>query len=260
MLCPSCNHPLYPIPAETAMGIRFTLSRCGNCSGVWFDPLEIESVPYHEVVRLAKMTVVRRSSSHVTGFSDKPLLCPVDNHDLNPLHREATPHTLQMMQCSKCKGVWASFKTLTSFVENLEEKGKPAPGDEVIFPLSSSSVGPFLVAAFLCLSTLITLIVLRNNQEQRAYATQLMVGITDISISPTTQFISFQTRVPVTAQISYGTTRLGMITKPVDTKPATIHQITLNNLLSNTGYIYTLTLTDASGNSYTTPVYVFRTK
>ncbi|OGG15492.1 hypothetical protein A3D77_06620 [Candidatus Gottesmanbacteria bacterium RIFCSPHIGHO2_02_FULL_39_11] len=260
MICPNCQNSLYPISGETAIGTRFTLHRCGNCGGVWFDPAELESVPYHEVVRLAKMTVIRRSSSPVIRSADHELLCPLDNHPLSPLHREATPQGLALLQCAKCKGVWASTKALKHMAENLEESGKTAPGDETIFPLLSSSIAPFLVASFLCLSTLITLIVLRNSQEQRIYATQLMAGLTDIPLAPTSQFISFQTRVPVTSEISYGTSRLTIVKQKIDTKPATLHQITLRNLSGNTPYLYTLTLTDASGNSYTTPVYIFSTK
>lgn len=259
MTCPSCNQSLYSLNSESTIGTRISLDHCGNCGGTWFDPNELFSLPHYEVVRLAKMTVSNRSLSNL-HFSKDELLCPRDRAHLITLDTDTTPKDLRFFECPRCHGIWGTAQALSHFAQSVEKNSQTDSDHEKIFPDTTISLAPLLALTLLFFATFVTLYSFKKTQENRTQAQTLITSISTIPIGSTTILLSLRTSVAVTSEISYGTSRLTMINQIIDTKPGTIHQITLNKLSPNTPYIYTLTLTDALGNSYTTPVYVFRTK
>lgn len=259
MHCPSCLHPLHPLTSETTIGTHITLDHCGNCGGTWFDSYELSSLPHHEVVRLAKMTISRHSSSS-DHLSANEWVCPRDNHILSPFDSDTLPASVKFYECPHCHGMWGSMGALSSFAETMEKKVKTTAVHEKLFPDTTISLASFLSLLFLFFTTFATLYIFKTVQENRTQAETLVTSRTTIPIDQTVMVLSFRTSLPLTSEISYGPTRLEMKKETITKEPSTFHRITIRNLSANTAYLYTLTLRDASGNSYTTPFYVFSTK
>jgi len=62
MLCPACGNILQKLSVTTKQGGRFEVDHCGRCGGTWFDPYEINRIPYHEVMALSQLTVLPKKN------------------------------------------------------------------------------------------------------------------------------------------------------------------------------------------------------
>src|SRR3989338_1716538 len=172
MLCPDCNHLLQKLSVTTKEGGRFDVDHCGRCGGTWFDPYEINRIPYHEVVRLAAVTVLPKKHA----ASPKVLHCPRDRRVMKNYYGQAVPAGVRLYWCKKCLGIWASQKALEDFKMHQEGSIMEYKEEEQAFPAISVVFIPAMLTAFLFLLTFATVLTLQNAQESRSIAQQLVTN------------------------------------------------------------------------------------
>jgi len=248
MFCPVCEYDLQKLTVTTTSGGNFAVDHCGRCGGTWFDPYEINRIPYHEVVRLAGVTVLPKKRV----ARPKTLLCPLDHKPMNNYYGQAVPAGVRLLWCKKCLGIWASQKALEEFKHHQEGTIMEYKERERAFPALSVVFVPAMLTAFLFLFTLATVLNLQQARESRIIAQQLVSDIKITQISPTAISLTFTTSQPVKSWISYGPTRLEMVTKQIAHTFSTRHAIIVTNLKQDTDYLYRLSLEDETVKRFTT--------
>jgi Zn-finger nucleic acid-binding protein len=258
MICPSCNNDLMKIPVATDSGSRFDVDHCGRCGGTWFEPYEINRIPYHEVVRIAHLTVWKQKQH----LPDHPMHCPHDNHLLEQFHSDSLPAGVHFLRCKFCFGLWATQHSLEVFKKEQEEKvrgeEKPKPRDSV-FPALSTILVPLVLIILLFVSTFLTITSLQSQRDLRAAAQSFIQNI-QTTAQGSNEIITFETTKDLSSQITYGETFLSQDTKWVSVAPVFNHSIMLTDLKPNTTYSYTITLEDTQNIRYTTPEKTFSTE
>ncbi len=228
------------------------MDHCGRCGGTWFDPYEINRVPYHEVARLASITVIPK-----TPISrDDILHCPRDHKQLDYFRGESTPRGVAMHRCPKCLGIWATQKALAEFKKHQEEIVTEYKVSRKPFPALSMVFAPAIALALLLITTAVTLLNLSNIQNNRSQAAEMVKNIKVQNISSSSVLVTFQTISPVKSFISFGETPLELRSQTISQEFNTTHYTLLTNLKPSTIYQYQLTLNDING-SYATPVAYF---
>ena len=101
MFCPNCGYDLQKISVTTSQGGLFDVDHCGFCGGTWFDPYEINRIPYHEVVRLAAVTVLPKKSI----AAPKVLHCPRDRRVMKNYYGQAVPAGVRLYWCQQCLAI-----------------------------------------------------------------------------------------------------------------------------------------------------------
>src|SRR3989344_6079025 len=112
MFCPSCAYTLQKLEVHTDSGGKFEVDHCGRCGGTWFDPYEINRIPYHEVTQLAQLTVLPKRTENV---SINTQLCPHCHTKLVRFTVESIPSGVKLLRCPKDRGIWATQRDLTEF-------------------------------------------------------------------------------------------------------------------------------------------------
>lgn len=255
MFCPTCGYLLQKLAVTTDSGGKFEIDHCGRCGGTWFDPYEINRIPYHEVVKLAHLTVLPKA--HLGEFPTHK--CPRCYKTLSPYQSESTPRGVRFFRCSNCHGIFAMQKALEEFKKHQEEKITEYKTKNVAFPSLSAVFLPALFILLLFVTTFVTVSHLQETKEERIKAAEIISSIQTIPISPTSVSVILQTKVPVKSKISYGLSTLQMTTYTISGAPTTFHQILLTDLVKNTAYFYQITLEDEFGKSFTTDVRIFVT-
>ena len=248
MYCPSCGYTLQKLSVTTSSGGRFDVDHCGRCGGTWFDPYEINRIPYHEVVRLAGLTVLPQKSPHILPAH----LCPRCHKKLVQYTGESLPKGTKLLRCKTCHGIWAMQKSLDTFKFQQEEKVTEYALEKTVFPSLSVVFVPALFLLLLFFSTFITVTHLQEAKEGKTYAEEQITQTAVQSLSPNSVSLVIETRIPFTSTISYGTNIEAMIQKPISSEPKTTHAIILTNLRSNALYVYKIIFTDRKGKTYTT--------
>ncbi len=263
MHCPSCSYTLQKLEVTTNSGGKFSVDHCGRCGGTWFDPYEINRIPFHEVTRLAHITVLpspRRSPDLIGAKAGQiPLLCPRCHKELIPSHYESVPKGVRMLRCPKCGGIWATQKALEVFKKHQQETVKEYKTGTVAFPSLSVVFVPALLILLLLASTFITVTGLQEAQEGRIRAGQLISEFQTVSISLTKTAVTFTTKTPLKTRIYYGQSSFELIPQTISSKPSTTHGILLTNLQPNTTYIYYIELEDEQGRKIRSELKSFRT-
>lgn len=250
MHCPICNEILQKIEVTTTSGGRFEVDHCGHCGGTWFDPYEINRIPYHEVVRLAKLTVIAKN---VSGIAEK-LSCPRCHREMEKYQSEAVPANVKLFWCRKCLGIWASQKDIWEFKKNQEKTiDSYKTNHEKIFPQLSIVFIPAVAVFILFMTTFITIGKLSESRESRIQATNLISNLQIVPISSTSVSLTLSTYTPVKSSISYGISTLEMEKTSIEDTPSTEHSIFLTDLLSGKTYFYTITFEDERGRKISTP-------
>jgi Zn-finger nucleic acid-binding protein len=259
MSCPLCNHILYTLSSETALGTKIKVDRCGNCGGIWFDAFELSSIPFYEVNKLAKMSISIRSMSHKKlerKQTSADLHCPKDNHTLEILQSEIKPVGVDSHECPHCHGIWASQKELFTIAH--EEQIAFERGDEKVMPTTPSiTLASAIAAAFLMLASFVTILSLSIVNENRIKAEELITQRYELPVAPEAVLVVFDTLQPMKASISYGPSILEITSTQEELFPTTSHKLLLGNLKKGSIYTYTITLKDESGKTFTTPRYSF---
>ena len=256
MICPSCGYLLQKLSVTTNSGGKFDIDHCGRCGGTWFNPYEINRIPYPEVVNLAKLTVLPKHQLHTTNTH----LCPRCRIELSNYHGESIPARVTILRCNKCHGVWATQKALEAFKDKQEDTIKEYKMSKVAFPALSVVFVPALFVALLFFATFVTTLTLQESQERRIQATQMMTNLLVKPISPSIVSVTFQTKSPVISTISYGKSSLEMKEKYISETLSTNHQLLLTDLEPNTVYLYKITLRDGQGHKFTTALQSFITQ
>lgn len=256
MNCPACSYTLQKLEVNTNYGKRFEVDHCGRCGGTWFDPYELHRTPYHEVMRLANLTVLPKTPI----YSTHEIFCPHDHKKLELFKSDSIPAGVSLLRCTKCSGIWATQKMLETVREYQEDSLVYSSQPKMPFPSLSVVFVPTLLILLLLASTFTMLTSLQRSNDQRAKAASLLPKIQIIPISSTSTTIAFQTDAPVSSKISYGTSILEMATKTISATTVRSHFLTLSGLKPDAIYFYTITLTDKEGNSITTETMSFKTE
>ena len=254
MFCPSCKSTLQKISVVTASGERFEVDHCGRCGGTWFDPFEINKIPYHEVSRLAKITVIPHNHPHIL----KEKLCPQDHISLEKFAPDSLPAKVQVHRCPRCHGLWTSQKTLEKFKKedgwresNIPEK-KPA-----FFPKMTVAFAPLFFTSLLIASTFLTVRSLWQTKTGRTMAAEEIANMQVNTISPTATAISFSTRKPYKSYIEYGPSTLELSSTHVSRDFKIQHAVILSNLKPDIEYVYRITLIGTGNQKYTSDLQSF---
>lgn len=256
MYCPTCGNPLQKLSVTTTSGGKFDVDHCGKCGGTWFDPYEINRIPYHEVNRIARITVLPKNPPAEPSVHK----CPRCHKNLVASHYESMPRSVRMMRCPQCGGLWATQKALEEFKIHQEETIKEYKIRATAFPSLSVVFMPALLVLALFLVTFTTVSTLEQSKESRIKAENTIVSLTTFPVSPTSVSIIFQTKTPLKSNVSYGIDIFNMVSKNISIQPTANHHILLTGLTSRTFYIFKITLTDEQGRTYTTGENSFITK
>lgn len=256
MHCPACSNLLQKLSVTTTSGGKFDVDHCGRCGGSWFDPYEINRIPYHEVIRIAHLTVLPQNPPVEPAL----LQCPRCHKNLVISHYESVPRGVKMLRCPKCGGIWATQRALENFKKHQEEKIDGYRSGGTVFPSLSVVFVPALLVLMLFLVTFTTVTSLLQSKESRIKAEENISGLTTLPISSTSIDIIFQTKTAVKSQISYGISPLEMQSETINRQPSTKHSIILTNLSPKTLYTFKITLIDNKGHSFTTSENSFITK
>lgn len=253
MFCPTCGNPLQTLSVTTMAGGKFDVDHCGRCGGTWFDPFEINRIPFHEVTRLAKLTVLPHKLPSILPTD----LCPHDHEKLIPADFDVSPVKVTMKKCPGCKGIWASQRQLEELVSEEEEYKAGYKSNTSIFP--SLSVG-FLPALFFFLFLATTFLTIQSVNESKTSAVRAENMISNLSIRPyaqNTSFITFRTSSPVKADITYGLNRFEFKTIPVSGDFRTVHAVILYDLKAGNSYLYRINLETEDGKRISTSLQEF---
>lgn len=254
MHCPVCDYDLQKLTVTTTSGGNFDVDHCGRCGGTWFDPYEINRIPYHEVVRLAGITVLPKKRM----AQRKVLHCPRDGKAMDNYYGEAVPAGVRLFWCKKCLGIWASQKALEEFKNHQEGKINEFKEKEQAFPALSVVFIPAMLTAFLLIFTFVTVLSLQQATQNRIMAKELVSTQKINQLSPSSVSITFNTTKPVKSWISYGLSRFDMKTLPIAVNFSYRHAIILTELFKDRSYIYNLVLEDQEEKRITTELGALR--
>lgn len=255
MHCPSCGYILQKLAVTTNSGGRFDIDHCGRCGGTWFDPFEINRIPYHEVTQIAYLTVLPKIP---IGKSDK-LICPRCHKILVHSHYESVPQGLRMLRCIKCGGIWATQKALEVFSKHEETVTLEQESADSAFPSLSVIFAPAIFTLLFFVSTFMSLDKLQDSRDTRIRAQQEISQPQFIQLSPTSVGVYFQTKSPFTSSISYGASSLELTVSTLSTKPSGTHRAILTGLKPYTTYFYRFTLEDEKENIIKSDLKSFQT-
>ena len=255
MLCPTCGKELQKLSVITIQGGRFNVDHCGFCGGTWFDPYEINRIPFHEVVNLANLTVLPKNKV----IEQKKHLCPNDNRPLAPFQGEAVPKNVKLLWCKRCLGLWATQKDLWEFKKHQEKTISAYDEGSKFFPALSVVFVPALTFLFLLLTTFSTISTLQKTREDRIHAESQITNLQTQPVSPDSIIVSFNSSSEVKSSIAYGFSTLEMKEINISSQLTNFHNIILSGLKPGTDYLYRLKLTDKNGNSYSTDLKSFST-
>lgn len=256
MLCPSCGRILNKIEVTTRQGGKFDVDHCGYCGGTWFDPYEINRIPFHEVVHLASLTVL----PNIKTTKNATLLCPNDHHELEKFAGDAVPAKVSLLWCKKCLGIWATQKDLVEFKKHQEETISAYDEGSKFFPSLSVIFIPALTFLFLLALTFSTISNLQEARESRIFAESQISGLNFQTVSGDTAILNFNTTNTVKSSISYGITTLDLKEIVISPESSTTHNIILTGLDPASNYLYRLILTDENGVTFTSDLKYFSTK
>src|SRR3989338_4103279 len=256
MLCPSCGNLLQKISVTTNQGGRFDVDHCGYCGGTWFDPYEINRIPFHEVVTLANITV----QTYKKYPKLKVHLCPNDHLPLEPFKGDAVPSGVRLLWCKKCLGIWATQKDLWEFKKHQEDSLSAYDIGTKFFPKLSVIFIPALTFLFLLASTFTTIFTLQQEKEARIFAESRGSNLVTAIIKPNTVTISFTTSIPLISSISYGKSSLEIQEIMVSSSPSQSHNVIISSLKPDTDYIFRLNLTDTTGKTSSSDLKIFSTR
>ena len=254
MLCPDCNHLLQKLSVTTKEGGRFEVDHCGRCGGTWFDPYEINRIPYHEVVSLAQLTVLPLKKTPVT----QKQLCPQDHQELSPLTGDAVPRGVKLLTCRKCLGIWATQKDLWEFKKHQQDVMSAYDEGNKFFPNLSMVFVPAVTLLLLLITTFTTISGLQKQKEDRIMAEEIISNLSLSKIAPQALGVTFETSAAVTSEIYLGTSETAVVRIPVSPLPSVSHATIIRGLKSGQTYTYQIVVTDSSGKTYRSQYQTFR--
>jgi Zn-finger nucleic acid-binding protein len=114
-VCPKCGGSLQPI---TYSGIE--IDRCRNCSGIWFDALEAETLK-----NIQGSESLDTGNPEISSQYDRingKIQCPCCHATLRRM-LDIDLYSIWYEQCLKCRGIWLDAGEFSKFKQNFREKG-----------------------------------------------------------------------------------------------------------------------------------------
>lgn len=248
MTCPSCNYDMQKLSVTTNSGGRFDIDHCGRCGGTWFDPYEINRIPYHEVIRLAQLTVQPKSAVKI----NEKINCPNDHLQLEDFKSDAVPKGVKLVWCRKCLGIWATQQALWEFKKHQEKTMEEIHLGEKTFPNLSIVFVPTLTLLLLFVTTFVTISHLQEQRRQETVASAIIQNLEIKQISAKGAIITFYTVNPMRSELILGKSALEMERLIISDKPTNYHSVLLTNLQFRTSYFYRIKLIQDDETTYTT--------
>lgn len=252
LVCPDCSSPLWPREVTTSPGGKIQIDHCKNCGGAWFDHWEINRLPLEEAKKIFWESP--KAGREIFGG---PGLCPHCRVPLRILHLESVPPDLNIFACPQCQGNWFSHKTLWEFKKAQAAKIEYFKAFKIPLSNLTSVLLPLFLFAILGLGLGLGVLQVREAQEIRTRARQLIGQPQVIILDQTSVIVAFQTSRAVTSQIEYWQAGIPKYTLNVSPAPQTFHQIKLAGLAPKVTYSYHLLVWDEKGVLTTSPVYTF---
>lgn len=227
MHCPDCSREMMVVTLGTTPPVK--LDVCEFCGGVWTDQSEANFIQKSD---LAALPLATQTTTPTERY------CPKDHTTLVRFFAESIPEHVAIYRCETCGGNWFPAGNLQKF--------KKAQSAKLSFfktwriPLSSAYaiLLPVLLFFIITGGLFITVKSIQQQQQLESQAATLVRKPVVRSISPTEVFISFTTKKPVTASITYWKSSLDKKTVVVSAQPQNLHTIRLTKLSPNSTYFY----------------------
>lgn len=252
MLCPECNHNLFPVTIKNRTG-AINLDYCDICGGVWSDQNEVNFLEFKDLTPLE--AVLPKAPTH-SGISYH--LCPKDRATLELYRGESVPQDVNIFRCPTCRGIFFPDRSLVVF--------KQAQASKISYfklwkiPLHSvyAILLPLLLVAVIGGGLIATLLGVRQGTDVRTRAKDIISKPLVLSPKENEIFISFTTQVPSVTKIKYWI-QPDVITEVwVSTTPKTNHTVHLKQLELNESYSYQFEIVEPE--SLSSPIYLFSTE
>ena len=249
--------------ATDAPNGQIDVDRCPYCGGIWLDHFEINRLPTHEALRLAGMPTLLNFSSFVKPPYSS-FHCPHCGVTLMPLKGMSLPNKSHVFTCPHCRGHFVSKKELVRIKENQDSHLKFWKNLAAPLPSIYTILIPLMLLGLVGAASLFSVTRLKDKQEAQTRARELLSIPIVIPLPPTKPtrevIVSFTTVEPMQAQITIkGPQRVQPLTLTINANLKTLHTIQLVDLSPQTTYIYTITVSDASGIKTESEPFMFTT-
>lgn len=255
MFCPNCNHSLTPLKITTEAGGKIEVDHCYFCGGVWFDRFELNRLPLKEAFSLSRMAT-KEEIKRAKGSN----LCPRDKKPLKEFVGQNIPPGTTVMSCTGCGGSFVNQSDLFTLKKAQKLKIDFFKAWKIPMPALSTVLLPVLLLFAVSFGTFLTVRTVREKQELRIKAKE-MIGTPTIIVSPNNSvFISFSTSVPAFSLIVYQVSdEKEPVTVPVATEKTRQHSVTLYNLKAKTTYNFKIYVEEIPGQILSSTNYSFTT-
>lgn len=255
LLCPKCNHYLTPLTITTDAQGKIDIDHCYFCGGVWFDHYEINRIPYQSSLYLSR-TASSEDLKKINGSN----ICPRDQTNLGSLQAESIPQGLTVLSCPICRGNFITKNDLKDLKKAQKIKLNYFKTWKIPLPSISAVFIPVFVLFAASLGVFFTVQNVRQNQEARIKANELISTPTIMVSARNSVLINFTTNVPVLSSIAYqAKDGREPHTVPVSTQKKTSHTVTVLNLEANIRYTLKIYIEEIPGQIISSPTYTFMT-
>jgi len=242
MVCPNCGREMILENFDNQ-----NILHCSFCNGNFFDENAINRI----TLKTAKKLTKDKKNNYI---SSKIKFCPKDHYQLSVIKNDqAVPKSVILLQCPKCKGIFAYPDDLLYFKKAQKAKidfykiwHKPLP-----------ALRSVILISFLAISSFSILIGLSSIQQARLSQSQADEIANNIYISTSDRylFISFKTKIPLRSVIVFINNKTGeIISKKISKKPKKLHYITIDQIPFDEEWMYQIILYDKNNKAIKTPI------
>lgn len=248
MFCPQCRQPLTEKETITSDKQKALVYECFNCGGHFIPPLIANLILQTTAQDLDSITPKNTYPTNPTT------ICPLCQETMIGITDNVVPKDVTVYACPENHGNYFPLHQLYAF--KRAQKTKLEYHQLWGIPIKSIfTVLLPVIAIFTAITAIpLTLNQLKNTQESRVKAGELINNPLVSPISPNQVVISFTTKVASTSSLRLLLSG-GVQIIPGATTPQTTHVINLDNLQPTTRYQYELIVNDKTVGtfSFTTP-------
>ena len=218
---------------------------CANCGCTFFEGNGINRISEESAFKLSQ----DKQNDDISGQEKK---CPKDKTMLTvKTSEESIPQDVTLLQCPKCKGIFAFPDDLLHFKKAQDTKlayfktwGIPLPSLRAVVVLSFVA----LVSA-----TIFARFMLYDQGSLGSSQAQNLIKKIAFSKSGRYLFVYFNSSLPTASYILFKNTKTGeILNKPISKKPTTIHYATISDLTLTDSFSYQIVLVDQKGKKVRT--------
>ena len=244
MNCPACHQPLTEKEVVTTDGQKVVIHECFNCGGHFLPSLTANFIPQSTTLNLDS---IAPKNDYPAGHE---LNCPYCQAVMINIKDDSVPRGVEIYACPENHGNFFPSHQLFAFKKAQETKLKY----HELWGIPIKSIFAVLLPVFAIFTAVslipITIQQLQQNQESRTKASGVISQPLISPVSPDRVVISFTTATPSTVSITL-TTAAGDRVFPGILTPQSTHVITLNELVPNTTYSYTVTVGNITAGPFT---------